>query len=200
MFTGIVQTTGRIEALERYGDSLRLTVSSLLGPLDVGESVSVDGVCLTVVAPTPLAFQADLSVETLRVSIAGDYEVGSVVNLERALRVGDRVGGHWVSGHVDTCLTVTHTERSDDCLWVTVGGVVAEDSWLLAPKGWISVNGVSLTLPEVGEDSFKLLLVPHTLACTNLKHLAPGSRVNVEWDSMAKLVVQTVQRMTERKQ
>ncbi len=193
VFSGIVDHRGRIEAIESLNGAARLWIYSSFTDIQLGESISVDGACLTVSAFNGSTFQVDLSEETLRLTIASAYTPGTNVNLERALRVGDRLGGHWVTGHVDTTLTVTQVEDRADCRWIRIDGVQTPDRPLLSRKGCVTVNGVSLTLNEVGDTYFTLLLVPHTLKLTGLQELRIGHAVNVEWDWMAKVVLQALQ-------
>jgi riboflavin synthase len=200
VFSGMVDHCGRIEAVERLNGTLRVWISSSFQDLVLGESVAVDGACLTVTANRGGSFSADVSVETQRLTIASSYQPGSVVNLERALRVGDRMGGHWVTGHVDTTLAISQMEDRGDCRWFRFDGFHRNDRPLLSKKGSICVNGVSLTLNEVGESHFTLLLVPHTLERTNLQKTVVGTAVNIEWDWMAKVVLEALQtRFAERK-
>lgn len=197
----MVEEIGRVEALEQLKGTLRLWISTPFEDLQTGESVSVDGACLTVVSHSRGTFQCDVSPETLSLTIANGYEVGSLVNLERALKVGDRMGGHWVTGHVDTSLAVTQKEERSDCLWLRFDGFHKSERALVSRKGCITLNGVSLTVNEVGDSHFTVLLVPHTLAQTNLKDLKAGSPVNIEWDWMAKVVLEALQtRFSEKKE
>jgi riboflavin synthase len=178
MFTGIVQAVGRIVRVE----PLEIESAGLdLADLKVGDSVCVQGVCLTVTALRPRGFTADVSAETLRVS-AGLDRPGDV-NLEKSLALGERLGGHLVAGHVDG---VGEVARID-------GGVVrirvpGEISRYVARKGSICVDGVSLTVNRVDGDLFEVNLIPHTLKVTTLSRLAPGARVNLEVDLVARYV------------
>ena len=193
MFTGIIQAVGRIHDYEARGADARMVVSG--GGLDLsdvapGDSIAVDGVCLTAVTLTPDSFTVDVSAETLRVT-AG-FLPGAEVNLEKALRLADRLGGHLVSGHVDGVGSV-HA-------FAPVGGshlleidAPAELARYLIRKGSITVNGVSLTVNQVNGARFALNLIPHTLEMTTLKHLKPGSRVNLEVDMIARYVERMLQ-------
>jgi riboflavin synthase len=188
MFTGIVEEIGTVEAIEHEGTDARLRVR---GPLVVsdahlGDSISVSGVCLTVTElPGDGTFFADVMPETLRRSALGDVGVSSPVNLERALAVGGRYGGHVVQGHVDgvgTILSRTPGPRWDD---IEIG-LAPELARYVAEKGSIAVSGISLTVTHVTDESFGVSLIPTTLEATTLGTLAPGARVNLEVDVLAK--------------
>ena len=190
MFTGIVQAVGRIRALLPRGGDLRLVVET--GTLDLagvapGDSIAVGGACLTAVELEPAAFAADVSRETLARTILGELGVGAPVNLERALRAGDALGGHYVTGHVDGIARVLEL-REDARSWRVRFEVPATLARYLAPKGSATVDGVSLTVNEVEGRSFGVNLIPHTLAVTTLGGLATGRRVNLEGDIIARYV------------
>jgi riboflavin synthase len=190
MFTGIVQAVGRIRSMEPRGGDLRLTVET--GGLDlagvaVGDSIAVSGACLTAVALEPGAFAADVSRETLDKTILGELGQGSPVNLERALRAGDALGGHYVTGHVDGLARVVDL-REDARSWRVRLEVPAELARYVAPKGSATVDGVSLTVNEVEGRVFGVNLIPHTLEVTTLGSLAPGRLVNLEVDIIARYV------------
>lgn len=201
VFSGMVDHVGRVQAVEKLEGVVRLWIASTFSDLQLGESISVDGACLTVTHTKGTHFQVDVSPETLRLTTAAAYATGSEVNLERALRVGDRLGGHWVTGHVDTTLTISQREDRTECCWLRLDGVHPKDRPLLSRKGSVCLNGVSLTVNEVGPAHFSVLLVPHTLERTNLSALRPGAAVNIEWDWMAKVVLEALQtRFSERKE
>ena len=190
MFTGIVEEIGTVEAIEHRGEGLdaRLRVR---GPLVVsdarlGDSISVSGVCLTVTElPGDGSFWADVMPETLRRSALEDVGVSSPVNLERAMPVGGRYGGHVVQGHVDGVGTIL--SRSPGARWDDVEiGLAPELARYVAEKGSIAVSGISLTVTHVTDDSFGVSLIPTTLEATTLGTLAPGARVNLEVDVLAK--------------
>jgi riboflavin synthase len=155
--------------------------------LEPGESVAVNGCCLTVVAAAGGRFEVQAGPETLARTNLGGRRPGDCVNLERALRVGDRLGGHFVQGHVDT--TATLHERRREGEWEFLAFAI-DPAWtpLLVPKGSIAVDGVSLTLVEVTPEGFSVMLIPHTLAVTTLGLIQPGDRVNIETDILAKHV------------
>jgi riboflavin synthase len=189
VFTGIVEELGEVLAVEEQGDSSRLTVR---GPLVVsdaghGDSIAVNGVCLTVVTHDDGAFTADVMAESLRRSSLGAVRAGSRVNLERAVRVTDRLGGHVVQGHVDgtgEVLSVTPQEH-----WTVVRvQLPAELDRYVVEKGSITVDGVSLTVSAVAPGWFEVSLIPTTLSATTLGVRAPGDVVNLEVDVMAKYV------------
>ena len=188
MFTGIIQDIGSIRTLETRGGDLRLgvAVGSLdLGRQRLGDSIAVSGVCLTLIALEPPVFHADVSRETLGLTTLGDAAVGRRVNLEAALRAGEPLGGHLVSGHVDGIATVL--ERSGDARSQRLRlRAPAELARYLARKGSVALDGVSLTVNAVAGAEFDINLVPHTLAVTTLGDLAAGDRVNIEIDTIAR--------------
>jgi riboflavin synthase len=190
MFTGIVEGTGRVEALRpRRGGSRRLVVSAPfdLKRLPMGASIAVDGVCLTVVARRGRRFEADLGPETLARTTLGDLQVGGSVHLERPLRAGDPLGGHLVAGHVDGVGRLEHRRARGDALELHLRAP-AEVAPYLAPKGSVAVDGVSLTVNQVRGPRFSVTLIPHTLAVTHLGERRAGDRVNIEADLIAKQI------------
>ena len=194
MFTGLVEALGRIERVTDEGSGRRLTVAwpGLPDPLALGESMAVNGCCLTVVAADGASFDVQAGPETLRRTNLSGRRVGDRVNLERSLRVGDRLGGHFVQGHVDA--TAALRDRRSDGEWEFLAFTL-DPEWtpLMVPKGSVAVDGVSLTLVDVGPDGFSVMLIPHTLAVTTLGGLAPGDRVNIEADMLAKHVRKLLQ-------
>jgi len=194
VFTGLVQDLGTVAALERDGDGARLTIrTTLSGELRRGDSVAVNGVCLTATGVGDGAFSVDVMAETLRSSSLAGAQRGRAVNLELALRPSDRVGGHFVQGHVDGTGTLRGVEEEG---FARVLEIAAEPALLryLAEKGSVSVDGVSLTVAAVREDSFTVSLIPETLERTNLGALSPGEVVNLEVDVLAKYVERLVAR------
>ncbi len=189
MFTGLVEALGRVERIEPEGAGRRLTLawSGLSEALALGESVAVNGCCLTVVATEGDRIVVQAGPETLLRTNLGEKSAGDPVNLERSLRVGDRLGGHFVQGHVDA--TASLRGRREEGEWSFLDFEV-DPAWtlLMVPKGSIAVDGVSLTLVDVGPGGFSVMLIPHTLAATTLGGLAPGDRVNIEADMIAKHV------------
>ncbi len=189
MFTGIVEEKGTVAALERLDDSVRLTIRGPVVTSDVahGDSISVNGCCLTVAELDGEAFTADVMAESLERTSLGDLVEGSEVNLERAVAAGARLGGHIVQGHVDG--TGTLIDRTPSENWHVVRfALPAELARYLVEKGSITVDGVSLTVVEVGDDWFSVSLIPTTLDDTTLGAREPGDRVNVEVDVLAKYV------------
>lgn len=188
MFTGLVTAVGSIAAVEPAAGGLRLRVAAAdldLSDGQVGESIAVNGVCLTALAISEANFDADVSRETLRCT-AG-FEPGARVNLERALRLADRLGGHLMSGHVDGVGTVVSVQFAGDNK-VFVFEAPREVARYIAIKGSIAINGVSLTVNDVKDMRFSVNIIPHTLAATNLGALAAGARVNLEADTVARYV------------
>jgi len=195
MFTGIVESIGRIANVEPRGDGVRIAVDfgvREISDVAMGESIAVNGCCLTVVAISGSTLDFDVSAETLRCT-AGLDRVGDV-NLERAIRAGDRLGGHLVAGHVDGVGTVTRLAPGDPGGSHTLEvDAPVELARFIAPKGSIAVNGVSLTVNRVGGSRFDVNLIPHTLAVTTLAALAPGARVNLEVDQLARYAERILQ-------
>ena len=189
MFTGLVETLGIIESLAARPPGARLVVraGSVAQGTQIGDSVAVNGCCLTVVEMQGEALAFDAGEETLSRTNLGRLVVGSAVNLERSLRAGDRLGGHFVTGHIDAVGKLA--KRTDDADWSTFWFSMPEQlSRQMASKGSIAVDGVSLTLVEVANDRFSVALIPHTLRVTTLGRLVVGSDVNLETDILAKYV------------
>lgn len=188
MFTGLVETTGRVRSLDRLGEQARLSLEiPFSAELEMGESVSVNGCCLTVADIDDAGASFDLLAQTLAVTSLGDLDTGSVVNLERALRAGDRFGGHFVQGHVDATGTVQSLEpRGQDHVFDVT--LPAEISRLCIDKGSLCVDGISLTIAELSPDKARFWITPHTFTATHLASLKNGARVNLEADMLAKHV------------
>jgi riboflavin synthase len=188
MFTGIVEATGSLSRAGGSSEGFRATLLAPFAGLELGESVAVNGVCLTVSALVAGGFEADVSPETCRRTTLGSLPEPAAVNLERALALGDRLGGHLVSGHVDGLARVIRSERRGENLWVELRPP-PELARYIAEKGSVTLDGVSLTVNRLSEGGFELMLVPHTLAVTTLRSLAPGSELNLEIDLVARYVV-----------
>jgi len=189
MFTGLVETQGKVVQFLPEADGNRLLVQSSMfdETIKMGESIAINGVCLTVVASDQQQATFQLAPETLRRTNLGDLKPGCMVNLERALQLGDRLGGHWVQGHVDGVGKLV--SRQPDQNWELFHfELPGELSRYAVAKGSITVNGVSLTVVNVSDSQFSIALIPHTLEVTNFGQLKPGDKVNLEMDILAKYV------------
>jgi riboflavin synthase len=192
MFTGLVEAVGEVMALESRPGAVRLFVTSELGEeLAAGDSLAVNGVCLTAVKAGGPAAAFDVGPESMRVTALGDLEPGDVVNLERAMRADDRFGGHLVLGHVDGVGTIVDIRPDGEFWWVRVR-FPGELAPLFVPKGSVAVDGISLTIASLGDDSFDAQIVPHTWTHTNLGAARPSARVNLECDVIGKYVARAV--------
>jgi riboflavin synthase len=188
MFTGIIQSVGKIDSVQTIGSDLRLSIACAnLGLQDVqsGDSIAVNGVCLTATTVSEHHFEALVSQASLAVTVGLNQP--QAVNLEKALRLSDRLGGHLVSGHVDGVGTVLNFEQLGECWKLDIRAPHALSKYI-APKGSIAVNGVSLTINSIAQDVFSMNLIPHTLQNTTLQFLAVGSLVNLEVDQIARYV------------
>lgn len=185
MFTGIIESKAPILTVRGSG-SLHVSIAKPKGwKLKLGQSISIDGICTTVETISRDAFSATYMPETLRISTAVDFKKGSIVNLERSLRIGDRLDGHFVQGHVDCFGVVKGISVRGTSREIRIG-IPRVHMKYLAPKGSITVNGVSLTIAARTADSFTIALIPHTLMHTNLSLLEKGDRVNIETDLIAR--------------
>ena len=189
MFTGIIEELGRIAALEKSADGARIRVSAPTVAADTaeGDSIAVNGVCLTALDVRSDSFAADVSGETLARSTLGSLKEGSPVNLERAVTPSTRLGGHIVQGHVDTRGTFQSAESKGD-FWTVRIGYPTEFGQYLVYKGSVSVEGISLTVATLEEDHFEIAVIPKTWELTNLSSLKTGDQVNLEADVIAKYV------------
>lgn len=188
MFTGLVELKGVLARRSRRGPGYRLTVESALGPLVLGESISVSGACLTVVSTDARSFDADVSLETAQKTTLGALAIGAVVNLERALKVGDRLGGHLVSGHVDAVGQLLSVAPAGEAQRLSIA-YPRELARFIAVKGSITLDGVSLTVNAIAGEVLEVMVIPHTLAVTTLGELAPGAPLNLEVDTLARYAV-----------
>ena len=199
MFTGICEECGSIRQITDTGGGRRLTIKAavVLDGSKVGDSIAVDGICLTATSLGKDFFTADVSEETLRYTVLGQRSAGDFVDLERALRVGDRLGGHIVSGHVDGTGVVKRIERDGDSFLYTF---TSDDEILgrIIKKGSVTVNGISLTVAELTDDDFSIEVIPHTLSVTTIGKLKPGDIVNLENDMIGKYVEHFLSEKNER--
>jgi riboflavin synthase len=189
MFTGLIETTGRITACERRAAAAVLTVATTLplSEISIGDSVSVNGACLTVTAKRDAALSFDVSPESLTSTTIGSLRNGQSVNLERAMRLGDRMGGHIVTGHID-CIGKLALMSETSGNHVLEFSLPREHARYLIAKGSVAINGVSLTVNAVMQEGFSVNIIPHTFANTTLEQLKVGDRVNLETDIIGKYV------------
>ncbi|MFB2022374.1 riboflavin synthase [Pseudoflavonifractor sp. P01025] len=189
MFTGIVEKLGSIRSVRRgqHSSVLSIAAKDILSDLKVGDSVAVNGVCLTTTTVDSGGFTADVMHETLNRSSLGSLTVGSHVNLERAIAANGRFGGHIVSGHIDGTGTITALRKDDNAVWYTISAS-QELLRYIVEKGSIAIDGISLTVAEVGESWFSISAIPHTVAVTTLGEKRPGDTVNLENDVIGKYV------------
>jgi riboflavin synthase len=189
MFTGIVTDVGRIAAISGRDDLKRLRVESKYdaASIDIGASIMTSGICLTVVAKDKGWFEVELAAETLRLTTAGGWKTGDRVNLERSLKIGDELGGHLVSGHVDGIAEVVSRDDLDGMAKIVLRAP-RELARFIAAKGSVALDGISLTVNEVNGAEFSVLLIPHTLAVTSWTALKKGDRINLEVDQLARYV------------
>ncbi|MEK6711732.1 MAG: riboflavin synthase [Nitrospinota bacterium] len=189
MFSGIVEAVGRVRTLERGEGGARLGVEApaIMQGVKRGDSIAVNGACLTVVSFSPRGFEADLSPETLRRTNLGALKAGEGCNLERALALGDRLGGHLVTGHVDAVGKIRGRRAEGDSIWLAVGAPEEVMRYVVL-KGSVAVDGISLTVAGVEEGAFSVAVIPHTSGRTTLTEKADGAPVNLEADLIGKYV------------
>lgn len=189
MFTGLIEDVGLVRDIARRHDGARLTVATVLetATMKLGESIAVNGACLTVTSFSDGTFSADISQETLTCSTLGGFRNGQRVNLERALRLGDRLGGHLVSGHIDGIATLVDKRRDGIAVRMTFRPPPEKLKYLIE-KGSVAIDGVSLTVNRVDGDGFSVAMIPHSLAHTTLDECRVGGSVNIETDMIAKYV------------
>ena len=196
MFTGIITDIGSIEALEQAGDlRARIKTGYDTASIDLGASIASDGVCLTVVDLGPGWYKVQISAETVSKTNLSEWAVGSRVNLERALRVGDELGGHIVSGHVDGVAEVVSVADEGDSTRVVLRAPT-DLARFIAPKGSVALNGTSLTVNEVEGTDFGINFIPHTKEVTTWGHVAVGDKVNLEIDTLARYVARLAEMNT----
>ena len=188
MFTGIITDVGKVRAIEQKGDTrIEIETSYDTADVDIGASIACSGACLTVVEKGPGWFAVEASAETLDKTALGDWKVGTAINLERAMRVGEELGGHIVSGHVDAVATITDMTPEGDSVRFTFEGL-EEFARYIAPKGSVCLDGVSLTVNEVNGNSFGVNIISHTQSATSFGRRQVGDRINMEIDTIARYV------------
>lgn len=191
MFTGIIDHTGTIVDALKTSKGLRFTIATQFSDLKLGESITVDGACFTVTNIANTHFSCDASPETITRTICKHYQPDSLVNLERSLRPSDRLGGHYVTGHVDRTAHVKQVIQHADYVEIHLTRFVSSDLPFLVPKGSLTVNGASLTINAIYSQAIPevhLMLIPHTLEITNLKNLKMNDDVNIEFDHYTKTI------------
>ena len=196
MFTGIIETLGEVTAIDSQGTNLVFTItSSISSELKIDQSLSHDGVCLTVVEVNDDSHKVVAIKESLDRSAIGGWEVGSKVNLERAMQMGGRLDGHIVQGHVDTIATCSNVEQEDGS-WKFTFTLAGEHQGLMVDKGSVTINGVSLTVVSPQDDEFSVAIIPYTYEHTNFNTIREGSKVNIEFDILGKYVKAHMESMT----
>ena len=196
MFTGLIECTGTIVEIKK-NEGIILTIESpISSELSIGQSVSHDGICLTIIEKGSDWHKVELIKPTLEKTIARYYTVGTRVNLERSLKVTDRLEGHIVQGHVDTVLECIEVKQEANTRWLTFH-LPVEFSHLVVPEGSIAINGVSLTVAKLGKDFFSVGLIPHTLEVTNLSCVEKGTLVNCEFDIIGRYVARMLRVFSE---
>lgn len=194
MFTGLIDHQGTITHLEALSSGIRLGIQHAFKDLELGESIAVDGCCLTVLSDNNGVFHCDVSPETCKLTTLKTYQIGQVVNLERALLPTTRMGGHFVTGHIDQTAQVKTIQKQGDFIEMIVTGFKNEKA--LLKKGSIAINGVSLTINEVKQNEISLMLIPLTLEKTNLKNLREKEFVNIEFDLLTRMIAKQIENVT----
>ena len=189
MFTGLVEELGKVKGMIHGASSVKLTISAslVIEDMKIGDSIAVNGTCLTVVAFGDTWFTADVMPETVKSTVLASFTMGDIVNLERTMKVGDRFGGHIVSGHVDGVGVIIQKEKNDNAIIVKVKAGT-EVMRYIVKKGSITIDGISLTIVEYDQDWFTVSLIPHSAAMTTLGFKKVGNRVNLEADVIGKYV------------
>lgn len=188
MFTGLIEKTGKVNQNDATSKGYSLIIEADFNTLEIGESISINGVCLTLLQEISEGLVFDVSPETLACTNLNNLKQGQLVNIERAMHQQSRFGGHYVTGHVDCCKQISEKNEIAEFTELKIKGFVAEELLYLTHKGSITVDGVSLTLNAVSGDTVSLMLVPHTLDATSLKNLMIGDYVNIEFDQLAKMI------------
>lgn len=198
MFTGIIEEVGKIQSIQKGTSSSVLSVqaSEIMDDIHLGDSVAVNGVCLTVISISPSGFTAVVMHETLNRSSLGNLRTGSPVNLERAMPANGRIGGHIVSGHIDGTGTVSDICRDDNAVWYTIKTPSSVLRYIIE-KGSIAIDGISLTVASVDKSSFRVSIIPHTVSRTTLSSCRVGDSVNLENDCIGKYVERLIERVPQ---
>jgi len=196
MFTGLIEEVGKIKRIKKSGDSMVLSIEAkeILQDVALGDSIAVNGICLTVTSFDPHSFTVDVMPETIYKTSLKEASEGKLVNLERAMSPNKRFGGHFVAGHVDGVATLMEKRPKDNAVYYTFKIEPALSTYMI-PKGSIAVDGISLTLVDVNQDGFTVSIIPHTLDQTNLGSKQIGDRVNIEVDMIGKFVAKAVRNM-----
>ena len=193
MFSGIIQKTGKIHEIKRNDDGARLTVSVdlFLDDVKLGDSIALDGACITVVSFDSSKFESDLSNETLNKTTLSNLRIGDECNLEKAMMLNERIGGHLVSGHIDGVGVVESIEKDGESFWFKIKADKQIMKYVVY-KGSVAVDGISLTIAECDKGSFSVAIIPHTLECTTLNNKEVDSNVNLEVDMIGKYIEKLV--------
>ena len=187
MFTGIIEEMGKVKSIAKGAKSatIEISASKVVEDVRLGDSIATNGVCLTVTQFDKQSFKVDVMAETMRSSTFNHLKVGDYVNLERALKLSDRLGGHLVSGHIDGVGEIINREKEDNAVWLTIK-VPLDMTKYMIKKGSIAIDGISLTIQSITSDVLQVSIIPHTSDVTTLLQLKPGQQVNIECDLIAK--------------
>lgn len=200
MFSGIVEEAGKVVAMERDKGNLNISIScSFVNELEIDQSISHNGVCLTVVDKTKEAYTVTAVQETLDKTNLGDLQTGNVVNLERSVKANDRMDGHFVQGHVDQTAVCTHVEEVEGSWYFTFEYEPSQDDYITVEKGSVSVDGVSLTVVNSQDNRFQVAIIPYTYHNTNFHQIKEGTKVNLEFDIIGKYIAKVVKQQLERR-
>lgn len=199
MFTGIIEQQGIVAVIHKVDHALRLVVEAACEALEVGESIAINGVCLTALAESTLTHLVfDVSSETLRVTNLGRLAKGEPVNVERAMLANARFGGHYVSGHIDATAYITQYRSQDNYVELTISQFSVSPSLFILPKGSITLDGVSLTINHISEDQVTVMLIPHTLKHTTFGTKQIGACINVEFDYLTRVVAHQLRHIYDK--
>jgi len=200
MFTGLIEEIGTVKEISKKGDNLRLVIGAnkIMDDISMGSSIAIDGTCLSVVKYTSNTFEVDISEETVKKTTIGGFKPGRKVNLERAIKISDRLGGHFVTGHIDGIGEIVKFDRTVDGAYL---GIKASEDTIryMIYKGSVAIDGISLTVANVDSNSIAIALIPHTIEMTNLKEKSIGEKVNIECDIIGKYIERFVNLTTDTK-